>query len=151
MKRLALSICVCGLLAMASAPASFGFAGDFDYKGSVEGYPTSFVGFFVARTGDGSKRVEEFTVTRVPYECRDAPAGVTAGWRFEPRMWVRSRRFEGRGDWIGLPLDPVGTVDGKLRRGGIAAGEFKLRGELAGPGTHCRTGLLGWRAAKNPL
>lgn len=151
MKRLALSICTCGLLALASAPASFGFAADFDYVGHVKGDPASSVGFSVARPADGPKRVQGFTVTGVPYECRDAPAGDTAGWMFEPGMRVRARRFARDGDWIGLPLDPVGAVSGELRPGGIAAGELKLRGELAGPGTHCRTGPLGWRAKRNPL
>jgi hypothetical protein len=66
-------------------------------------------------------------------------------------MRVRSRLFGRDGDWIGLPFDPVGAVAGKLRRGGVAAGEFKLRGELAGPGTHCRTGVLEWRAEKGPF
>jgi hypothetical protein len=42
-------------------------------------------------------------------------------------------------------------VAGKLRRRGAAAGEFKLRGELAGAGTHCRTGMLEWRATRNVL
>ena len=151
MKRLALSICICGLLAAISAPASFGFAADFDYVGDVKGSPSSSVGFFVEHPAGGPKRVTGFTVVGVPYECRDAPPGVTAGWRFKPRMRVKSRRFEGGGDWVGLPLDPVGTVNGKFRRGGVAVGEFKLRGELAGPGTHCHTGLLDWQATKNLL
>ncbi len=63
-------------------------------------------------------------------------------------MKVKSRRFEGNGDWTGLPLDPVGTVSGKLRPGGVAVGDFKLSGELARPGTHCRTGRLDWKATK---
>ena len=149
MKRFALSICICGLLAGLSAPASFGFAANFDYLGQVKGEPGSSVGFFLERPTDGPKRVTGFTAVGVPYDCRDALSGVTAGWRFEPRMRVKSRRFDGRGDWVGLPLDPVGTVSGKLRRGGVVVGDLKLRGELAGPGTHCRTGLLDWRATKN--
>ena len=151
MRRFALSICICGLLAAISAPASFGFAASFDYVGNVKGTPSGSVGFFVEHPAGGPKRVTGFTVVQVPYDCRDAPSGATAGWRFKPRMRVKFRRFDGRGDWIGLPLDPVGKVNGKLRPGGVARGEFKLRGELAGPGTHCRTGLLGWRATKNPF
>ena len=151
MKRFLLSICACGVLAALSAPSSLGFAGNFDYVGQVKGEPGTYVGFFLERSAAGKKRVTGFTVTGIPYECRDAPSGLTAGWSFEPAMRVRSRLFEGRGDWVGLPFDPVGAVAGKLRRGGVAAGELKLRGELGGPGTHCRTGLLGWRATRNVL
>jgi hypothetical protein len=147
-KRFLLSICVCGVLAALAAPASFGFAANFDYIGQVNGEPGTYVGFFLERSATGKKRVEGFTVTGVPYDCRDAPSGITTGWSFEPRMRVRSRRFEGRGEWVGLPLDPIGAVAGKLRRGGVATGELKLRGELAGAGTHCRTGLLEWRAGQ---
>ncbi len=148
MKRFLLSICAYGVLAALSAPSSPGFAGDFDYVGQAKGEPDTYVGFFLERSAAGKKRVESFTVTGIPDDCRDAPSGITAGWSFEPGMRVRSRRFEGKGDWVGLPLDPVGAVAGKLRRGGATTGEFKLRGELAGEGTHCRTGLLGWRAVK---
>ena len=151
MKRFLLSICACGALAALSAPSSLGFAGSFDYVGQVKGEPGTYVGFFLERSAAGKKRVETFTVTGIPYDCRDAPSGNTAGWSFEARMRVRSRMFEGKGDWVGLPFDPVGSVAGKLRRGGVAAGEFKLRGELAGVGTHCRTGLLEWRATRNIL
>jgi hypothetical protein len=147
-KRFLLSICVCGVLAALAAPASFGFAANFDYIGHVKGEPGTYVGFFLERSVTGKKRVETFTVTGVPYDCRDAPSGITTGWSFEPRTRVRSRRFEGRGEWVGLPLDPIGAVAGKLRRGGVATGELKLRGELAGAGTHCRTGLLEWRAGQ---
>jgi hypothetical protein len=150
-KRVALSLGLCALLALASAPASFGFAADFDYVGQVAGQDGSSVGFSVVRSASGRKRVKEFTVTRVVYRCRDAPPGVTDGWAFDGGMRIRSRRFEGKSDWIGLPLDPVGKVSGKLRRGGVAKGSFKIRGELAGPGTHCRTGLVDWRASKNPI
>jgi len=150
MKRLVLSVCLCGLLAGLAAPSSFGFAAGFDYVGQAQ-EPHGSVGFFVGRSASGGKLVTGFTVTGVPYECSDAAAGITAGWRFKPRMPVKSREFEGRGDWVGLPLDPVGRVGGKLRRGGVAVGQLKLRGELAGPGTHCHTGLLDWRATKNPL
>jgi len=151
MKRFLLSICACGALAALSAPSSLGFAGNFDYVGQVKGEPGTYVGFFLERSAAGKKRVDTFTVSAIPYDCRDAPSGITAGWSFDPAMRVRSRLFEGKGEWVGLPLDPVGAVAGKLRRRGAAAGEFKLRGELAGAGTHCRTGMLEWRATRNVL
>ena len=151
MKRFLLSIFACGALAALAAPATFGFAGNFDYVGQVKGEPGTYVGFFLERSATGKKRVKGFTVTGIPYDCRDALSGITAGWSFEPGMRVRSRRFGRDGEWVGLPFDPFGAVSGKLRPGGVATGEFKLRGELAGPGTHCRTGRLGWRAEKRPL
>jgi hypothetical protein len=146
MKRLVLSIAVCGALSAASASSSLGFSGAFDYVGTAKDQPVSFVGFFLDHPAGAPKRVTGFTVTQVPYECSDAPPGFTTGWRFKPKMRVKSRKFDGKGDWVGLPLDPVGAVSGKLRRSGAVVGEFKLRGELAGPGTHCRTGKLGWKA-----
>lgn len=131
------------------ASAAFGFAANFDYTGNVKGQPTTSVGFSVKRSDAGHRKVVGFTIAQIPYTCSDAPSGSTAGWRFVPKMRVkRDRTFEGRGDWVGLPLDPIGTVSGKLRRGGVAVGDFKIRGELAGAGTHCRTGLLEWRATK---
>ncbi len=151
MKLLTLSLCIFGLLALGAAPSSFGFAANFDYVGDAKGQDGSSVGFSLTRSASGRKRVVDFTVTRVAYQCRDALPGLTDGWLLDRGMRVRSRRFEGRGDWIGLPLDPVGKVTGKLRRRGRASGSFKIRGELAGPGTHCNTGLVDWRASKNPI
>jgi hypothetical protein len=131
-----------------AASAALGFSSQFDYTGHVKGSETASVGFSVKRAA-GHRKVFDFTVTNVPYSCSDATSGTTTGWRFEKGMRVRSdRTFAGRGDWVELPLDPVGTVSGKLRHGGVAVGDFKIRGELAGPGTHCRTGLLSWRATK---
>jgi hypothetical protein len=149
MKRIASATAIAALLGGITAAAALGFANDFDYTGHVKGQPTANVGFAVKKPSPGHRKVVDFTVSQIPYTCRDAPSGVTAGWRFEPRMRVKSdRTFEGSGDWVELALDPVGSVSGKLRRGGVAVGDFKLRGELAGPGTHCRTGLLDWRATK---
>jgi len=149
MKRFVLCIWIGGLVAALSASAAFGFAANFNYSGHVRGNDTAFVGFFLKHGAGDTKKVIGFTVAQIPYTCSDAPSGATAGWRFVPKMRVRSdRTFEGRGDWVELPLDPVGTVSGKLRRGGVAVGDFKLRGELGGAGTHCRTGLLEWRATK---
>jgi hypothetical protein len=145
MKRLVL----CTLAAALVAPASaLGFASNFDYTGHVKGNPSASVGFFVKHTGD-HRKVAGFTVSQVPYSCRDAPSGVTTGWRFGEKMRVKSdRTYFGAGQWTGLPLDPYGLVRGKLRRGGKAAGSFKLNGELAGPDTHCHTGLLEYRATR---
>ena len=147
MKRLVLSIVVCGALSAVSAPSSLGFAGAFDYVGTAKDQMISSVGFFLERPVGAPKRVTGFTVSQVRYECSDAPPGFTQGWRFKPKMKVKARKFEGSGDWTGLPLDPIGTVSGKLRPGGVAVGEFKLNGELGGPGTHCHTGKLDWKAS----
>ena len=146
MKRLVLCTCVAGLLAPAPA---LGFAGNFDYVGHMKGNPNAFVGFFVKHTNAGHRKVTGFTVSQIPYTCRDAPDDVTAGWRFDPNMRVKSdRTFFETGAWKGLPLDPYGLVRGELRRGGVATGEFKLNGELAGPDTHCHTHLQDWRATR---
>jgi hypothetical protein len=149
MKRFVLCAGVCGLLAAMVPSGALGFAGNFDYVGHVKGNPNAFVGFFVKHTNAGHRKVTGFTVSQVPYTCRDAPDDVTAGWRFDPKMRVKSdRTFLGAGKWIGLPLDPYGVVKGKLHRGGVATGGFKLNGELAGPDTHCHTSLLDWRATR---
>jgi hypothetical protein len=149
MKRFVSITSVALLAAGLGASAASGFLAVFDYQGHVKGDQIADVGFFVKRADSGRKRVTQFTVTQAPYSCRDAPPGRTGGWRFLEKMRVkRDRTFEGRGEWVGLPLDPVGKVSGKLRRGGVAVGEFKLRGELAGAGTHCGTGVLEWRATK---
>lgn len=149
MKRAVVILTVGLVCAALSAPAAFGFAANFDYTGHVKGEPTEFVGFFVKHTQSGHRKVVGFTVSQIPYTCSDAPSGTTAGWKFTERMRVRSdRTFEGKGDWVELPLDPTGRVSGKVRKGGVAVGDFKLRGELAGAGTHCHTGLLDWRATK---
>ena len=147
MKRLVLVVCLCGLLAVPAL--AFGFASAFDYRGHVKGNQTASVGFFIKRGDGGHRKVFGFTVAQIPYTCSNAPSGATTGWRFKERMRVRpDRTFEGTGDWTGLPLDPVGRVRGKFRKRGVAVGDFKLRGELAGPGTHCHTGRLDWRAKK---
>lgn len=149
MKRFVLCLCLAGLLGALPAPTAFGFAANYDYTGHVKGEPNESVGFFVKGTAGQRKRVAGFTVAQIPYHCSDAPDGVTAGWKFRPGMQMRANRtFAESGEWKGLPLDPVGRVSGKLRRGGVAVGEFKLSGELAGANTHCHTGLLEWRATR---
>ena len=147
-KLLTLCLFTASVAIAIAAPAAFGFV-NLEYSGHVKGASKTLVGFDVNRTGPGHRKVVGFLVSQIPYTCSDAPSGATAGWRFDPRMRVqRHRTFRARGEWTGLPLDPVGRVSGKFRRGGVAVGDFKLRGELAGPGTHCRTGLLEWRATK---
>jgi hypothetical protein len=152
MKRLILVLCLSGLMVALSASSAFGIAANFNYAGNVKGSPNERVFFFLKHTSSGRKKVLGFTVLQIPYRCSDAPSGTTGGWQFTKRMRVnkRHRTFEGRGAWVDLPLDPVGKVSGKFRHGGKAVGDFKLRGELAGGGTHCHTGLLKWRAKKQP-
>jgi hypothetical protein len=149
MRRAALILTLAFVCVTVTASGALGFAANFDYTGHVKGQPTEFVGFFIKHAPSGHRKVVGFTVSQIPYACSDAPPGATAGWRFKDRMRVRrDRTFEGTGDWVDLPQDPTGAVSGKLRRRGVAVGDFKLRGELAGPGTHCHTGLLDWRATK---
>jgi hypothetical protein len=149
MKRLVLCAGVCGLLAAMLPSGALGFAGNFDYVGHMKGNPNTFIGFFVKHASGGHRKVTGFTVSQIPYTCRDAPDGTTAGWRFDPKMRVKTdRTFFKTGSWTGLPLDPYGLVRGKLHRGGVATGEFKLNGELAGPDTHCHTHIQDWRATR---
>jgi hypothetical protein len=151
LKRVALSLCVCGVACAAAAPASFGFSLNFDYLGTVRGQASSHVGFSVEKSASGNKKVTGFTVLDVAYECSDAAPGVTSGgWVLDRKMRIEHRRFEGKGDWVGLPFDPVGNASGRFKPGGIAKGSFKMTGELAGPGTHCKTGLLDWKATNHP-
>ena len=151
MKRLIPATVISLLAAGLAASTALAFPAVFDYSGHVRGNQSAFVAFSVKRTDSGARKVTRFTVGQVPYTCTDAPSGTTDGWRFDRWLRVHSdRTFDARGEWVGQPLDPFGRVSGKLRRGGVAVGEFKLRGELAGSGTHCRTGLLEWRATKQP-
>ena len=149
MKRIALFVSVCGLASALAAPAAFGFSTSFQYLGVVKGQETSEIGFSVEKSASGKKRVTGFTVLRVAYDCSDAPSGsTTGGWVFDGTPRIRSRQFEAKGEWVGLPLDPVGKLSGRLKPGGRASGSFKLTGELGGAGTHCRTGLVDWKASK---
>jgi hypothetical protein len=149
MKRLIPPVVIALMAVGLAASTALAFPAIFDYSGHVRGNPSAFVAFSVKRADSGDRKVVGFTVGQVPYTCTDAPSGATDGWRFDERMRVkRDRTFEAGGEWVGQPLDPVGRVSGKLRRGGVAVGDFKLRGELGGAGTHCRTGLLEWRATK---
>src|SRR4051812_35997838 len=151
MKRLVLCTCLAGALAAFSAPSALGFAANYDYTGHVKGEPNEFVGFFVKQTAGQRMRVAGFTVTQIPYTCSDAPSDVTAGWKFQPSMRVNpDRTFAESGDWTGLPLDPIGRVSGKLRRGGVAAGGVKLRGGVAGPGEHRTAGGVGRGGGQKP-
>ena len=135
-------------LAVAAGPAS-GFSIDFDYSGHVKHEQASSVGFKAGRSGSGHKRVTEFTVTHVPITCSDSDATTsTDGYQFAQPMRVKHRQFAGSGDWTVILLDPSGSVSGKLRPDGTAVGTFRLRGELAGTGTHCHTGPLDWTAIK---
>jgi hypothetical protein len=136
-------------LASLVAGSAFGFEANFDYFGHVKHDPESSVGFRIEPTSSGHRRVTTFTVTQVPITCSDDPSTrSTGGYEFGHGMRVRHHEFAGKDDWIVIALDPSGAVAGKFHPGGTATGTFRLHGELAGEGTHCHTGELGWRATK---
>ena len=57
MRRFALLIVVGAALSAASASSSSGFAGNFDYVGTVKDEPTSYVGFNLEHPVGAPKRV----------------------------------------------------------------------------------------------
>jgi hypothetical protein len=143
--KLAGGVAVVALCATTSASA---FSLNFDYQGSVGGGLNN-LGFNVVRTQSGSRKVQKFTLTSLPITCSDSLDTVSSGgFELHGSLKVNHRRFSGKGDWSTTAADPSGSVEGKLRRNGTAVGTLKLRGELAGPGTHCHTGGLDWTAAR---
>jgi hypothetical protein len=138
-------------LVLGAGPAP-GFSGNFGYTGDIDGHPGATVGFNVKTKANGHRRVTDFTVAQVPITCSDSTQTTASdGYRFPQGMPVVNREFEGRGEWVVQLLDPRGSVDGAFRHHGAkASGNVKLRGELAGPGTHCHTGPLTWHVAKAP-
>jgi hypothetical protein len=136
-------------LALAATPA-LGFNSNFGYSGSVED-STSFtnLGFDLKAKPGGGKVVQHFTLTSLPIACSDSPDTTSSGgFQLHGGMRVTDRHFSGRGDWSTTPTDPRGSVQGVFHRGHTASGVLKLHGELAGPGTHCHTGELGWAAVR---
>jgi hypothetical protein len=135
--------------ALAGSSSALGFEGNFDYVGSITGHPLGNVGFKIAKTASGHRRVAHFTASSLPITCSDDPATTsTGGYEFGRGMRVVHHSFSGSGDWIVIALDPTGSVGGTFKDNAHVRGTFKLRGELAGPGTHCHTGELKWHAGK---
>jgi hypothetical protein len=138
-------------LASLAAGSAFAFENNSDYSGGIKGTFGHNVGFSIERSASGHKRVTDFNVTNLPITCSDSGETTsTGGYNFPGPMRVRHHEFSGKGDWEVFALDPSGPVAGKFKPGGKAAGTLKLHGELAGPGTHCHTGPLEWKATKNP-
>jgi hypothetical protein len=135
--------------ALWAAPA-LGFNSNFGYSGSVEGTNGfSNLGFDLRHKPGGGNVVQNFTLTALPIACSDSPDTTsTGGFRLHGGMRVADRHFSGSGDWSTTPIDPRGSVQGVFHRGHTASGILKLHGELAGPGTHCHTGALGWVAVR---
>lgn len=132
--------------------AAVAFLATADYSGEVRDDPASNIGFDIRRTDAGVRRVVNFTIFNLEMTCTDSKEPRTGGWRFDRRMRIHEDgTFSGRGDWIDLPVDPVGFVRGAMLGGGEARGQVRARGELAGPGTHCDTGRLRWDAQKEQL
>jgi hypothetical protein len=149
-RALAIAAAASVAVAALAAPCALGFSENADYLGSVEGAAGfANLGFDLVKK-DGRQVVKHFHVTSVPIACSDSPDTTsTGGFQLHEGMKVSHRHFSGSGDWSTLATDPNGAVTGTLHRGHTASGVLKLHGELAGPGTHCHTGELGWAAVKN--
>lgn len=146
MKRILITIAATA--ALGASPA-FGFEANFDYSGHVSGDPAAGVGFHIEKTDSGHRRVIGFTVSQMAITCSDSDqTRSTDGYQFDPGMRVKHRKFAGAGDWTVLTLDPSGSVAGKFHPDGTVSGTLRLHGELAGADTHCHTGELKWKAAK---
>jgi hypothetical protein len=139
-------------IASLAAGTAFGFEGNFDYSGSVKhDSPFSSIGFRIEPTNNGHRKVTTFTVTNVPITCTDSTdPRSTGGYELDDSMRIKHGEFAGSGEWLVIAQDPAGSVTGKFHPGGVATGTLRIHGELAGPGTHCHTGELGWKATKNP-
>jgi hypothetical protein len=141
-------VVLAGIAACAASPAEALPNQQFDYEGHIAGATTTVL-FNVGRTASGHRVVRRFSVTSVPIDCSDSPDDTSSdGYRLKPQMKIRNGAFEGQGDWRVLLLDPEGSVSGRFTHPGVARGILKIRGELAGDGTHCHTGELHWRATK---
>jgi hypothetical protein len=148
MRRAALAVTLCLLTALAVAGGAWGLISG-DYKGHVRGDPLSEVSFQVNKSESGRKRIEGFTIHNVTYTCEADPDGRTDGHVFLVSMRVRNDgTFSGEGEWTTAFADPTGKVRGVLNPP-KAHGSFRVRGDLAGKGTDCRTGLQEWKAEKD--
>ena len=118
-----------------------------DWNGRPTGDPSGQVAFDVTKH-DGVKKVRQFTVFKVTYTCEADPSGRTEGMQLiEPMRVHGDGTFSGEGEFTILMGDPSGTVEGKFANG-KAKGSFKVKGELAGPGSDCKTGRQDWTATK---
>jgi hypothetical protein len=119
-----------------------------DYAGNVNGDEGALVTFQVKKT-DNAKRVKSFITDDVDFTCTVGTPGETVTMQILASFPVEDQRFKGSGEAVGIPADPFGKVTGKFKPGGRAVGTLKLRGELDGEvGSHCTTGVVGWRAER---
>jgi hypothetical protein len=120
-----------------------------DYTGTVKNAPGE-LSFDVDKI-DGHKSVVGFTVSGVEYTCDVGSDGTSDGMVFDTIARVHhDGTFATKGEVFLLGSDPHGKLEGVIGHG-KAHGTFKIKGELAGPSTDCATGLLGWKAQKNPI
>jgi hypothetical protein len=147
LRRLVVAV-VAGLLALGGATALGFDVGD--YHGNVDGDPIGQVAFNVSKK-HGVRRVTEFTVNGVAYSCDvGPPTGRSGGMQLLDRMRVKGDgTFSGKGEFTIIEGDPSGRVDGRFVNGKVK-GSFKIRGELAEPGSDCRTAEQDWHAEKSP-
>jgi hypothetical protein len=120
-----------------------------DYTGTVKHAPGE-LSFDVDKI-DGHKSVVDFTVSEVEYTCDVGSDGTSEGMVFDTIARIhKDGTFATQGEVFLLGSDPSGKLDGVIDHG-KAHGTFKIKGELDGPGTDCKTGRLGWKAQKDPI
>jgi hypothetical protein len=123
-----------------------------DYGGHVKGEPASFLSFDVERTATGKKKVRRIFTGSIPFDCEVGTPGVTPPMKIKGAFRIAHRRFHGKGETVVIAFDPTGKIRGQFRKGGRARGTIRLFGELdTNPGSDCDTGVVEWRAEKNPL
>lgn len=120
-----------------------------DYSGFVKHAPGQDA-FDVGKV-DGHRSVIDFTVTGVEYTCDVGSDGTSDGMVFDKIARVHhDGTFATKSEVFLLGSDPQGKLEGVISNG-KAHGTFKIKGELDGPSTDCKTGLLGWKAQKSPI
>src|SRR4051812_21539794 len=129
------------------AAAAAGLPTNKDYIGPVKDAPGS-VGFDTGKA-HGHRVVGGFTVSNVEYTCDVGSDGVSMAMTFENLARIhKDGTFATDGQVFLEGSDPSGKLDGVIGHG-KAHGTVKVKGELAGPDTDCKTGKLGWKAVKD--
>jgi hypothetical protein len=135
--------------AMAGPPTAAWAAILGEYFGHVKGDPAAEVSFDIKRV-DGVRKVRGFFVFNAAYKCEVGADGRSEGMALKKGLRVHADgSFAGEGEVVILLGDPSGKVTGELDHG-EAKGTFRIKGELGGPGTDCKTGLQKWKASKSP-
>ena len=115
------------------------------YSGSVDTAPGSKVAFTIKKR-DGKKKLVDPSFTDVPAECTDSEGSYDALLSVQGNGTERVKRnkFSYQETY---PFVSTFFFDGKLKRGGEAAGTLEFFGDVQG-GAYCETGEVPWSARK---